>query len=112
MAGDTRSLDKTLGERVQALREARGWTQEALAQAIGIEAATLSRYETAKLAFPLGVLARVADRLGTTLSDLVRSDDAPIKQDSDTSKLLLLWRRLDRSKRRLALRILREIARS
>lgn len=111
MPGDSRSLHRALGQRVQALRDAKGWTQEALAQSVGIEPATLSRYETAKLPFPLDVLLRVADRLGTPLSDLVRTDDVRSKPDSETSKLLLVWRRLDRSRRRLALRLLREIAR-
>jgi ribosome-binding protein aMBF1 (putative translation factor) len=43
-------LVKVIGSRVAEARKARGWTQAALAEAIGIESVSLSRLETGQRA--------------------------------------------------------------
>jgi transcriptional regulator with XRE-family HTH domain len=109
-----------LGTRVRKLREDRGWTQEELAQAIAIEPATLSRYETAKKAFPLDVLRRIATRLRVPLGHVLADGggtpklaDAPNydrQVDPRHVELLDVWRRLPAGRRKLALRLLRTLA--
>jgi transcriptional regulator with XRE-family HTH domain len=109
-----------LATRVRKLREDRGWTQEELAQAIGIEPATLSRYETAKKAFPLDVLRRIATSLRAPLGHLLaeggstpRLADAPNYDrhvDPRHVELLDVWRKLPAGRRKLALRLLRTLA--
>jgi transcriptional regulator with XRE-family HTH domain len=113
-----------VGARVRKLREDRDWTQEELAQAIAIEPATLSRYETAKKAFPLDVLRRIGASLRVPLGHLIadggsgaasRLTDASNHDrhaDPRHAELLDAWRRLPAARRKLALRILRALARS
>lgn len=104
-----------LSARVRRLREERGWTQEELAQAISIEPATLSRYETAKQTFPLEVLRRIAASLRVPLTSLIdeapaglpatRLADAPVLDRY--ADVIELWRQIPAPRRKLALRILR-----
>jgi transcriptional regulator with XRE-family HTH domain len=108
----------SLSARVRRLREDRGWTQEELAQAIGIEPATLCRYETAKQTFPLGVLRRIAASLRVPLAHLVGDSSArtpaPRMADAPTfdrhAELIEVWRQIPAARRKLALRILRTFA--
>ena len=69
---------------MRKLREDRGWTQEELAQAIAIEPATLSRYETAKKAFPLDVLRRIAASLRVPLGHLIADGGTAAHPSSPT----------------------------
>lgn len=39
-------MDEKLGKRIAALRRKRGWTQEKLAQQLGVSAAAVSKWET------------------------------------------------------------------
>lgn len=59
---------------IQERREAAGWTQEMLAEAIGVEANTISRYESGARQPSLQTLFRICEVLPTckALSDLVR----------------------------------------
>ena len=112
----------SLGTRVRKLREDRGWTQEELAQAIAIEPATLSRYETAKKAFPLDVLRRIATSLRVPLGHLIldggtsgtsKLADAPNYDrlvDPRHAEVLDVWRKIPAGRRKLALRLLRTLA--
>ncbi|MGI8587196.1 MAG: helix-turn-helix domain-containing protein [Chloroflexia bacterium] len=70
-----------LGERLKALRKARGWTQENLAEVSGLTRSHISRLERGDIELPSRArLLRLADALGTTADDLLtaagyRSDD-------------------------------------
>jgi transcriptional regulator with XRE-family HTH domain len=113
-----------LGGRIRKLREDRGWTQEELAQAVAIEPATLSRYETAKKTFPLDVLRRIAASLRVPLGQLIvegappgapKLADAPSYDrhaDPRHVELLDVWRKIPSGRRKLALRLLRTLASS
>ena len=46
---DLDSLDRAIGERIKALRAARGLTLEALAEKAGVSRAMLSRIERVKI---------------------------------------------------------------
>lgn len=78
-----RALQKTLGERVKALREARGWSQQQLADQAGIGQSQVSRIEkmaeprspTAEIPHPqLNNLYRIATKLGVGVWDLLLDD--------------------------------------
>jgi len=70
-----------LGERLKALRKARGWTQENLAEVSGLTRSHISRLERGDIELPSRArLLRLADALGATADDLLtaagyRSDD-------------------------------------
>jgi transcriptional regulator with XRE-family HTH domain len=57
--------------RLKAARQARGWTQARLAQAVGLSREQIARYETAPHDPPLSTLATLAKALRVTVGQLV-----------------------------------------
>jgi DNA-binding XRE family transcriptional regulator len=68
---------RILGARVRALREAAGFTQDALAQAAGIGRATMIRLENGKRVPKLGTLKAIARVLERPVEDLLTGTDEP-----------------------------------
>ena len=104
-------LLRQVGQRVAQARRDRGFTQEQLAEAVGIEAVSLSRLETGDRALSLSTLARISDALGVGLGDLLDiqraipvSDHAP-----DEAELLRLFGKLPENKRDIVLRLVRDL---
>ncbi len=60
-----------VGRRVQSARARRGWSQQQLADAVGVRPSTLSRYETGAREFPLSLVMRVAEALRVRPDDLL-----------------------------------------
>ena len=106
-------LLRSLGARLQEIRKDAGWTQEELAEAIDVEAVTVSRYETGSRALSLTLLARVAQALDVTLSELldIELEMPKPKRMKGEAKLLNTWRSLQEEDRGLAIRLVREVAR-
>jgi len=104
-------LLRVVGQRVANARKDRGWTQEQLAEAIGIEAVSLSRLETGDRALSLSTLGHISDALGVGLADLL--DEArPLpkpKHAPDEAELLRLFQRLHEGKRDIVLRLVRDL---
>ena len=63
-----------VGGRVRAARRAAGLTQKQLAEALGVEPITVSRWERDVTSPSLPRLRRIAELTETTVSDLVRTD--------------------------------------
>ena len=81
----------TLGERLRALRQARGLTLKTLAGRIGVSEATLARYEQGRIANPpRDRLARLARELGVTETELLGLET----EEPLDAELLLLMRQL------------------
>jgi transcriptional regulator with XRE-family HTH domain len=64
-------LSRQLGERILALREARGWSLEALATASGVSRSMLSEIERSTANPTLVVTYRIAKAFGLGISELV-----------------------------------------
>jgi transcriptional regulator with XRE-family HTH domain len=64
-------LSRQLGERILALREARGWSLEALATASGVSRSMLSEIERSTANPTLVVTWRIAKAFGLGISELV-----------------------------------------
>ena len=65
----TQPTAKTLGKRIKGLRVDKGWTQAALAEALGCESMTVSRYERGEYAPSVEVLEQIAIALGVGMGD-------------------------------------------
>jgi transcriptional regulator with XRE-family HTH domain len=105
-------LLREIGRRVARARRDRGWTQERLAEAIGIEAVTMSRWETGDRALSISTLADVARVLGVRLGDLLDADrplPAP-RHGAEQTELLRVFGRLPPARRELLLRLAHELA--
>lgn len=104
-------LLQEVGSRVGQARRDRGWTQEALAEAIGIEPVTLSRLETGDRALSLTMLAKSAAVLGIGLGDLLDVQrQLPVATGTpEEAELARLFAGLSPSGRDLVLRLVREL---
>jgi len=65
-----------VGGRLRTARRSAGLTQKQLAEALGVESITVSRWERGVTTPSLPRLRRVAEMTETTVSDLVRAPDA------------------------------------
>lgn len=71
----TQPAAKTLGKRIKGLRVDKGWTQATLAEALGCESMTVSRYERGEYAPSIEVLEQMATALGVGVGDFFTSQD-------------------------------------
>lgn len=67
----TADIDAAVAQRVQALRQARGLSLAALADASGVSKAMISRVERAQSSATATLLGRLAAGLGVTLAELL-----------------------------------------
>jgi transcriptional regulator with XRE-family HTH domain len=65
-----------VGGRLRTARRSAGLTQKQLADELGVESITVSRWERGVTSPSLPRLRRIAELTGTTVSDLVRAPDA------------------------------------
>jgi transcriptional regulator with XRE-family HTH domain len=69
-------MESKLAENLRALRKARGWTQQALAERLGLTRPTLGAYEEGRSEPKLSVLIAMAACFDVRVDDLVRGDEA------------------------------------
>lgn len=74
---DNPDIDAEIGRRLQALRQQRGLSLAALAEASGVSKAMISRVERAQSSATAALLGRLAAGLGVPLSALVAPPPAP-----------------------------------
>ena len=79
MTSDDKAFFIALGARIAALRKARGLTQIALAEQLGIAQQTLAHYEGARLRVPASMLPTLAGLLLVPVDELIGQ---PIKRNS------------------------------
>ena len=105
-------LVRDVGRRVANARKDRGWTQEQLSEAIGIESVTLSRLETGDRALSLSTLSSIAGVLGIPVGDLLDVErDLPAPQHNpEEAELLRLFAKLSVSQKDVFIRLARELA--
>ena len=106
------SLEQLVAARVRQARKRADFTLEELAQKIGVETTTLSRYERGLRAFNLEMLERVAKALGVPIRSLIDDVKPSGKPVTDEEDLLTAYRTLSHRQRRIArwlVRHLREV---
>lgn len=79
---DTAALERALIAQVRAEIAASPLSQGKVADAIGIERATLSRYMSGKRALPLQALLDICDTLGIPAGDLMRMAEERARRDA------------------------------
>lgn len=109
----TPDIIRIVGARVAQARRARGFSQELLAEALGVAPVTLSRQETGHRAMSLSMLAEIAGVLEVRLADLLDAEVAlpEPKRDPIEQEIVRLVKGLDDERRDLAIRVLKEIVR-
>lgn len=71
-------MDQTLGKRIAELRRRKGLTQEELAQAFGISAQAVSKWENDITCPDIGILPELAGMLGVSVDELLSGKPAPV----------------------------------
>jgi transcriptional regulator with XRE-family HTH domain len=106
------ALRCALGKRVRAAREARGWSQDTLAEEIGVGGVMLGRYERGEK-FPSHLtLVRLAQTLRTTTDALLGLPAPRRERAMDDAELLRALRRLSDAQREAVVAIVGGLAAS
>jgi len=71
------SLQRRLGLNLAARRKSLGWTQEFLAQHMGVETETISRFERGVTVPSLKTIERLAGLLTITIADFLGENEPP-----------------------------------
>ena len=105
----------SVGQRIRDTRQQRGWTQDALAEAVGVSRSAVAQWETDRAGQVRGNLARIAAALGVSVEFLLQGEDkrAPaLAAGGDELALLRLYRECDPEDRAFLLRTARKLARA
>ena len=85
-------MNELLGSRIKAFRSANKFTQEQVADQIGISRQKYARIESGVNSITLDILSKVAEVLGVTVGDITRVlDETPVvqyrvREDNESSK--------------------------
>ena len=84
-------MENKLAENLKALRKERGWTQQALADRVGLTRPTLGAYEEGRSEPKLSVLIDLASCFGVSVDALVKGSDLEqMKQRAQGDRLRIL----------------------
>ena len=67
-------MESSISARIRSFREAKGWTQDDLAEASGLNRVTIAKYESGRIEPKSKTLARLAAALDLTTDALLGSD--------------------------------------
>jgi transcriptional regulator with XRE-family HTH domain len=83
-------VEMEIGIRIRKLRHQHDWTQEELAEQIGIDKRNISRYESGRAEPRKSTLRKLAEVLGTSYESLIGSGERQDTDLPDDPKLLQL----------------------
>jgi transcriptional regulator with XRE-family HTH domain len=102
-----------IGERIRAARQERGWTQEQLAEAVGVSRSAVAQWETGRAGQLTGNLSRIAEVLSVGIEHLTHGREKRANMQAGTGDelaLLRLYRECALEDRQLLLRTARRLA--
>ena len=73
-------MDKIIGQNLCKLRKVNNFTQEQVAEYLGINRSTYSNYELGEREMPFELLERIADLLGCELTVLMEEDETVVDE--------------------------------
>jgi transcriptional regulator with XRE-family HTH domain len=101
-----------IGTRIRKVRRERGWTQDQLANAVGVSRSAVAQWETGRAGQVTGNLTRIAATLEVGVEYLMYGDDKRTVSDvrqGDELALLRLYRECSPEDRQLLLRTARRL---
>jgi transcriptional regulator with XRE-family HTH domain len=102
-----------IGTRIRKIRRERGWTQDQLANAVGVSRSAVAQWETGRAGQVTGNLTRIAATLEVGVEFLMYGDDkktpSAVRQ-GDELAMLRLYRECSPEDRQLLLRTARRLA--
>lgn len=103
----------TIGARIRDARQARGWTQDQLAQAVDVTRSAVAQWETGRAGQVTANLARIAATLEVGIEFLTHGADKispSVAAQGDELALLRLYRACSPADRQTLLRLARRFA--
>lgn len=106
-------MDKkaALGARIKALRKQKGWSQERLAERVGISTQYLSNIERGKENPTLDLLLRLADSLRVSPAEIFDFEAEGLDRKALQAEIRKVMETADVERLRTALKVLRAILR-
>ena len=104
-----------IGARIKEIRQERGWTQDQLAQAVGVSRSAVAQWETGRAGQITGNLTRIAATLDIGVEYLMYGSDkrGPTEvRQGDELALLRMYRECAPEDRQTILRLARRLAMS
>ncbi len=104
-----------IGERIRVARNARSWTQDQLAAAVGVSRSAVAQWETGRAGQITGNLTRIAAVLDIPVEELMfGSEKGTLSQtgSGDELAMLRLYRACTPEDRQMLLRTARRLARA
>src|SRR5690242_15139258 len=104
---------RDIGARIRTAREEQGWTQDQLAEAVGVSRSAVAQWETGRAGQVTANLTRVAAVLGLGVEHLMHGTDARAAGQTysgDELAMLRLYRECSPEDRQLLLRTARRLA--
>ena len=104
---------RDIGTRIRIARESQGWTQDQLADAVGVSRSAVAQWETGRAGQVTTNLTRVASVLGVGVEYLMYGRDpraAGQAYSGDELAMLRLYRECSPEDRQLLLRTARRLA--
>ena len=101
-----------IGARIKEIRQERGWTQDQLAQAVGVSRSAVAQWETGRAGQITGNLTRIAACMDVGVEYLMYGDDkrAPSEiRQGDELALVRLYRECSPDDRQIVLRLMRRL---
>jgi transcriptional regulator with XRE-family HTH domain len=101
----------TIGARIRDVRREHGWTQQDLAESVGVSRSAVAQWETDRAGQVRDNLSRIAEALGVSPEFLLIGRE-PQANTSDELALLRLYREASPEDRQLLLRTARRLAKT
>jgi transcriptional regulator with XRE-family HTH domain len=101
----------TIGSRIRDVRREHGWTQQDLAESVGVSRSAVAQWETDRAGQVRDNLSRIAEALGVSPEYLLIGRE-PQASTSDELALLRLYREASPDDRQLLLRTARRLAKA
>jgi transcriptional regulator with XRE-family HTH domain len=104
---------RDIGNRIRQAREEQDWTQDQLAEAVGVSRSAVAQWETGRAGQVTANLTRVAAALGVGVEHLMYGRDKFIPgqvSSGDELAVLRLYRQCNAEDRQLLLRMARRLA--
>jgi transcriptional regulator with XRE-family HTH domain len=108
------SGQSSVGHRIRSIRRERGWTQDDLANSVGVSRSAVAQWETDRAGQIRDNLSRIARVLGVSTEFLLNGSTAPPDARSfsgDELALLRLYRECQPDDQQILLRTARRLAR-
>ena len=102
-----------IGARIRDTRRKRGWTQDALAEAVGVTRSAVAQWETGRAGQLTPNLTRIAEVLGVGVEFLMFGEDKRVQMQTKTGDemaMLRLYRECAPEDRQILLRTARRLA--